>query len=91
MNLYLISQDKVCGYETYDSAVVAAGSEDDARLIHPEGDIFLNGGAWVDSSGVEDKHNWEWVSPTDIDCVKVELLGKTIRERGVILSSFTAG
>jgi hypothetical protein len=35
MNLYLISQNVNTGSDTYDSAVVAALSEDDARAIHP--------------------------------------------------------
>lgn len=35
MNLYLISQDKNRGYDTYSSAVVAAKNEEHARHIHP--------------------------------------------------------
>lgn len=35
MNLYLISQSINNGYDTYDSAVVAAESKDKARCIHP--------------------------------------------------------
>lgn len=35
MNIYLISQDHVNGYDTFDSAVVIAASEEDARRIHP--------------------------------------------------------
>ena len=35
MNLYRISQDLVSGFDTYDSAVVAATDEDAARRIHP--------------------------------------------------------
>jgi hypothetical protein len=37
MNLYLISQNVNNDYDTYDAAVVAANSEDEARLIHPCG------------------------------------------------------
>lgn len=35
MNLYLIWQEKNTNYDTYDSAVVAAESAEDARWIHP--------------------------------------------------------
>ena len=35
MNLYLISQSVNNEYDTYDSAVVAAESEEDATKIHP--------------------------------------------------------
>ena len=37
MNLYLISQTQNQTYDTYDSAVVAAESEEHARAIHPSG------------------------------------------------------
>lgn len=36
LNLYLISQTVNNGYDTYDSAVVAAASEEEARLIYPD-------------------------------------------------------
>ena len=37
MNLYLLTQRTNNGYDTYDSCVVAAESESDARTIHPDG------------------------------------------------------
>jgi hypothetical protein len=40
MNLYLISQDDRDDYDTYDSAVVAAETEEEARSINPSGDEF---------------------------------------------------
>ena len=36
--LWLISQDVERGYDTYDSAVVAAYTEAEARATHPSGD-----------------------------------------------------
>lgn len=33
MNLYLLKQEINTGYDTYDSCVVAAESEEDARVI----------------------------------------------------------
>ena len=38
LNLYLIYQYLNNDYDTYDSAVVAAESDGDARNIHPSGD-----------------------------------------------------
>ena len=35
LRLYLLTQTVVTDYDTYDSAVVCAESEDAARLIHP--------------------------------------------------------
>lgn len=81
MNLYLISQDINDDYDTYDSAVVAAESEDDARTIHP------------DRCGNEWSLEYEsvWLKYSDIDKITVELIGTTDRERGVVLASFNAG
>ena len=80
MNIYLLKQDIVDGYETFDSAVVVAESEDDARTIHPRS----NG--WVFRYG-------DWVEFKDIDKIKVTLIGVADpdQERGVILASFNAG
>lgn len=41
MNLYKISQDVNDGWDTFDSAIVAAKSEEDARNIHPDGTTDL--------------------------------------------------
>ena len=35
MNIYLISQDEVGSYDYYDSAIVRAETEDDARNTNP--------------------------------------------------------
>lgn len=47
MNLYLISQTADCRYDTYDSAVVAAYDEAQARLTHPDGSTEGCVRAWV--------------------------------------------
>jgi len=78
MNLYLISQSENGGYDTYDSAVVAAETENDARLINPAGaDWRSTFGAWCKTP----------------DAVTVELIGRANEgtTRGVILASFNAG
>jgi hypothetical protein len=36
MKLYLLTQDEVTGYDIFDSMVVCAKNEDDARVIHPD-------------------------------------------------------
>ena len=35
MNIYLLSQSKNTGYDTWDSCVVIAKDEDEARMTHP--------------------------------------------------------
>ena len=37
MNIYLIEQDELSGYDTYSGAIVVAKDEADARLISPTG------------------------------------------------------
>jgi len=99
MNLYLISQDKNSDYDTYDSAVVAAKSHTDARNIHPSSFVtHITDGVWMGtySGGANTGSEYEtgeheWLLYSDIDQVKVEYLGKTKKNRGVILASFNAG
>jgi len=84
MNLYLIEQDENVGYDTYDSAVVVAESEDEARHICPPS----ANGTWKSTSG-------SWASsPSN---VSVKYLGifvpiDTSTDYGkVIVASFNAG
>ena len=79
MNLYLLTQDEEFGYDTYDSVVVAAKTEEDAKSIHPC--TILE---WDSSGGV-------W--PKTPESVEVKLIGKAVEgtSAGVILSSFNAG
>ena len=81
MNLYLISQDENNDYDTYDSAVVCAQNEQEARMIQPNGTgkEFNTGdfGTWAKYP----------------DQVKVTLIGvadSSIAE-GLVLASFNAG
>ena len=88
MKLYKISQDACSGYDTYDSAVVSAESEADARTIHPcnYGKHSPTGYDWLKDENIDD-----WVASRDLDKIKVEYLGETEVKRGVIVSSFNAG
>ncbi len=62
LNLYLISQTENDTWDTYDSAVVAAYSEDEAKNTHPSGD-----------SDDFEGSNYSWTSPDKVD---VQLIGK---------------
>lgn len=83
MNLYLITQDVVNGYDTYDSAVVAAKTAEEAKRIHPDGKTI---------PFAEGEYNWgSWASkPED---ATAELIGKAKlgTKKGVICASFNAG
>ena len=79
MNLYLISQDVISGYNAYDSAVVAAVSEDAARSIHP-GEYAWDGKATMYGT---------WCAKED---VTVRLIGTAADNvSGVVCASFCAG
>lgn len=86
MKLYRISQEANTGYDTYDSAIVAAVSEIDAATINPSYSKEIpENGKW--------KNDWQktWC-PSILDVV-VEYIGeaKDGTERGLILCSFNAG
>jgi len=49
MNIYLLSQSENTGYDTFNSCVVIATNENDARELHPlaeEEDIIINNNRW---------------------------------------------
>jgi len=76
VNLYRISQDENNDYDTFDSAVVAAENENDARTIHPHEHL-----------GWESDDTW-----CAREKVKVEFLcAGYAGARGVIVASFNAG
>lgn len=93
MKLYLISQNENEDYDTFDSAVVAANSENEARIIHPgvtrRDDVF---------SEESNKREWEhksrysnWASSPEH--VTVKYIGEAAPEieYGIILASYNAG
>lgn len=81
MKLWKISQDRNLTYDTYECAIVAAGSEDVAKRMHPEDGHDIT----------KDARSWDWV--TDPDSVECEYLGeaKPGTEQGVLCASFIAG
>ena len=82
MNLYLISQSKNKDWDTFDSAVVCAETEEEARMTHPSPyDAPWDGIA-------EGWSNW-----CNAEDVKVELIGEALSSmpKGIVLGSFNAG
>ncbi len=76
MKIWKISQTQNDGYDTYDSAIVAAETEDEAREINPEGAWGRKYSAWCQFP----------------DDVTVEFIGVGYQgDAGVILASFNAG
>lgn len=98
MNLYLISQEENQSYDTYDSAVVAAESESEARTIDPansdyyEWDTESESWQFVYHDGTKIKQKrGDWANR--LENIKVTLLGKADPsiKKGVVCASFNAG
>ena len=87
MKLYLISQKENNNYETYDSAVVCAESEEQARNVNPDKWKFGEDTEFMNWS----KREYSWCSSPDK--VTVEYIGEAKEGStvGVVLSSFNAG
>jgi hypothetical protein len=92
MKLWVIKTKQHLGYDTYDSAVIAAETEQEARFTSPYGDTW-DGTHWVTVvNGQTYRHSSldsGWCHP---DQVSVDYLGETSRDIcGPIVSSFNAG
>lgn len=103
MKIYKLSQNINNGYDTYDSVVVVAENEDDAKRIHPS-ESWWDGGFydeekkefWTHYSGSSKTYLFEdkWGTWTnDLSKIKVEYLGEAEPhlKRGVVVASFCAG
>ncbi len=80
--LWRIAQNDNRGYDTYDSAVVVAATEEEARSIHPSGD--------------EERWRWpynrSWAdSPEKVECQRLGLADFALEAGTIILASFNAG
>lgn len=79
LKLYLISQSENNGYDTYDAAVVAAYSEEEARMSNP------------DVGGWEGNRFTAWChSPEQVQVLYIGVAASYV-EPGEVLSSFNAG
>lgn len=89
LSLYLISNSRKINYDMYDSAVVVAWNEEDAKWIHPGKETFgddfkewWTGEDWLVSS---------WCLPEEVE---VQLLGQAkegFKPNQVVCASFNAG
>ena len=81
MKIYLVWQVDNNGYDTYDSCVVCAENEDDAKTITPDDEIY--------TEPVGPYTNWA-LKKESIFCREIGVANEN-QERGVILASFNAG
>lgn len=87
MKLWSVVRNDRGGYDTFDSMVVAAETEQQARETHPYGHYHWNGRRWVDGDH-DERRTW-----TDPDCTTATEIGTAIPNTpaGVICASFNAG
>lgn len=85
MKLWLISQDTNSGYDTYDSAVVAAEDEAAAKLTHPS----EYSKEWKET-GTEDRDYGAWTSKVNVKCRYIGEAAPDVKA-GVVCASFNAG
>jgi len=96
MKLWLISQSENNGWDTFDSAVVAAETEEDARHTYPDNWGFSNkkwsGSKWLahlEDGRVLDFGHSCWTTPNH---VSVKFLADGYQgDAGTVCASFNAG
>ena len=89
LKLYRISQTVNTGYDTFDSAVVVAESEEDARLVHPDGiGAKWDGETWKSkrTMGMQ-----TWCAPEDVQVEFVGIADERFKAGDVVCASFNAG
>jgi len=103
MKLYKLSQDLNNNYDTYDSCVVCAENEDEARMIHPSEFVThyddenwygtYSGGDQKGKEYVTEDSFPTWVLRSQVNLIKVEYLGEADKKlkKGVVCASFNAG
>lgn len=80
MKLYLLKQNDNNEYDTYDSCLVCAENEADAKMIAPNGEPFVENERW---------NTWA-KKASAITCEEIGEANEN-QTRGVIIASFNAG
>ena len=95
MNIYLLTQEENTGYDTYDSAIVAAPNAKAAKKINPGGfRVWNEQGHWDfifhDRTTRPDSDD-TWANK--LENINVKLIGKAASDvkKGIVLASFNAG
>jgi hypothetical protein len=97
MNLYLLSQTENRGYDTFDSCVVCAPNEEQAKTTHPCGDrYYVEGAGWIFSDNPEYTSPLRrtsasgWASPQYVTAHLIGVADPSVNA-GVVIASFNAG
>lgn len=90
MNIYLLTQNVNKGWDTWDSIVVVAKDEQEARMTHPRySESWSFAERYKNWNGIEDSYGG-WCNASKVE---VKLIGKALEgmERQVLCASFNAG
>jgi len=90
MKLYLISQNENNDYDTYDSAIVVANNEDEARRLHPSG-VFNYKEDFEQQNSPLDSFCGTWVKKKYVNVEYIGEADERYKEVEVICASFNAG
>lgn len=94
MNLYLLINNTVKGYDTYDSAVVVAPDFDTARTFHPhpESSLKVHEGKWVYGDGRYIAPGYlSWGHPKDLAVLLIGQAEPQLKAGEIICASYNAG
>lgn len=86
MNLYLLTQTQIVGYDCYDSCIVCAENEEEAKRINPMGGV-------IPESDSDEKATFlgYWASSAEhVSCEFIGIASDDV-EKGIVLSSYNAG
>jgi hypothetical protein len=94
MNLYLLEQSVNTGYDTYDSAIVAAPNEFEAKRISPNPEFYewsSTHNSWLFMYLVPEPEEMDsWARPVDITATYIGKAAEGMQS-GLVLASFNAG
>lgn len=94
MNLYLVSQNVNNDWDTYDSFVVVANNEDEARYISPCEYYVWKDGCWnfkySDGTTNTTRHQ-SWCNPKDVSVKLIGVADSSLEHGEVVCASYNAG
>lgn len=93
MNIYKVSQSVNNGYDTYDSFVIAAKDEVEARNTSPSDGFWEKNQWWFLSLDGEIRKGYSstWCDPSDCTVELIGVADRKITQKTIILTSFNAG
>lgn len=83
MNIYFVSQKENYDYDTYDSFVIIADNEEEARYTHPANPIK----EW---DGIKSRYD-SWCDAEDVTVEYVGKAGEWYIQKTIICASYNAG